>query len=50
MLEPSDATDQELEQVAREVLLSEQLDHPNLVKTYTHTLVRWGGGLGYGLQ
>ena len=44
MLEPGDASAQELAQVAQEVLLSEQLDHPNLVKTYTHAVVRWVGG------
>jgi hypothetical protein len=41
VLEPGDASAMELAQVAQEVLLSEQLDHPNLVKTYTHAVVRW---------
>jgi hypothetical protein len=30
--------------LALQVLLSEQLDHPNLVKTYTHAVVRWVDG------
>jgi hypothetical protein len=44
VMEPADAGAEELARLASEVSVSEQLVHRNLVRTFTHALVRWVGG------
>lgn len=42
VIEPSEASAEDLARVVAEVQVSEQLAHPHLVRTYTHSTIRCG--------
>jgi hypothetical protein len=46
IMQPSEATEEDLARVAAEVQVSQQLRHPHLVRTYTHAVIRCGASDG----